>query len=55
MEFGHWDRESCGTAITADGDLREQEEGAVVRQIVVPSIKRISSYLAEALRFAIAG
>ena len=27
----------------------------VVRQIVVPSSKRISSYLAEALRFAIAG
>jgi hypothetical protein len=30
-EFGHWDCESCGTAITADRDLREQEEGALVR------------------------
>jgi hypothetical protein len=30
VKFRHWDRESCGTAITADGDLREQEEGALV-------------------------
>ena len=29
VEFGHWDGESCGTAITADGDLREQKEGVV--------------------------
>jgi hypothetical protein len=30
VEFGHRDRESCGTAITADEDLREQEEGGLV-------------------------
>jgi hypothetical protein len=30
VEFRHWNRESCGTAITADGDLREQKQGALV-------------------------
>ena len=35
--------------------LRGDDNSAVGRQNVVPYIKRISSYVAEALRFGIAG
>jgi hypothetical protein len=39
VEFGHWDRESCGTAITADGDLREQDWGVLVQISSAPSVE----------------
>jgi hypothetical protein len=39
VEFGHWDRESCGTAIAADRDLREQEEGALIVISSAPSME----------------
>jgi hypothetical protein len=42
-EFGHWDGKSCGTATTADGDLREQEEGVLVE---ISSVRIMESQFA---------
>ena len=50
LEFGHWDRESCDTAITADGDLREQEQGVLAEISPAPSME--SDFAAVHAEFA---